>query len=186
MEAELQETWINLSPSVLPAAGAILVVTGLSLILWSDILVNVIVVTLGILAILLGIGFLAGGHFLGRIGVLPLFLFLAGFLSIVIGILAFLRRDLVFDLIIYLGAGLAILAGLLLLFIGGLLSVHGTGRRVFLAGGTAFLLLGVFLALFPALISRIIIGAGGVAIAGAGGAVLFMALARNRRTTGHP
>jgi hypothetical protein len=177
MEEEIrQETWITLPPSFLPAAGALLIAAGISLIVWSDLLVNLFIIILGVLAILLGIGFIAGGHLVGRTGIFPVLLFMAGLSSIMVGILVFLRRDLVFHLIIYLGAGIAILAGLLLLFIGGLLSVHGWVRRVFLGGGAGLLLSGSALLIFPTLVTRILITTGGAVIAGAGCLVILISL----------
>jgi hypothetical protein len=181
-----EETWITLPPSFLPALGALLVVAGSCLLLWSEILVGLFAVILGLLAILLGLGFLAAGHFLGRAGVPSLLLFIAGLSSLILGLLALLRRDLVFDLVIYLGAVIAILAGLFLLFIGSLLSLQGWGRRVFLWGGTGILLAGISLALFPALVARLLIAAGGAVITGAGCGVLFLAFSRRRENQKYP
>jgi hypothetical protein len=184
-EVTLQETGITLPPALLPAAGALLVAAGIALIVWSDILVNLFIIILGILAIILGMGFIAGGHFMGRIGIFPVLLFIAGLLSIMIGILVFLRRDLVFHLIIYLGAVIAILAGLFLFFVGGLLSVHGWVRRVFFGGGAGLLLAGISLLLFPALVTRILITAGGAVIAGAGCLAILISLLQ-KAGIGHP
>jgi hypothetical protein len=152
---------------------------------WSDLLVNLFIIVLGILAIILGLGFIAGGHFMGRTGILPVLLFIAGLTSILIGILVFLERDLVFDLIIYLGTVIAILGGLFLLFIGGLLSVRGWGRRVFIGGGAGLLLAGSALLLFPNLITRILLASGGAVIAGTGCGILLFTLVREREIK-HP
>jgi hypothetical protein len=179
-EVALQETWIHLPPALVPAAGALLVAIGISLMVWSDLLVDLFIILLGILAIILGMGFIAGGYFMGRAGLHRVLPIIAGLASILMGLLVFLERDLVFDLIIYLGAVLAILGGLFLLFIGGLLSVHGWGRRVFLGGGAGLLLSGIALLLFPALVTRILLAAGGAVIAGAGCGILLFALIRKR------
>ena len=177
-EEILQETWITLPAAFLPALGVLLIVAGICLLVWSDILVNLVIVFFGVLAVILGIVFLAAGHFMGRAGILPVFLLIAGLSSIMIGILTFLWRDLVFDLIIYLGATIAILAGLFFLFIGGLSSLHGWGRRVLLGGGAVFLLIGIALVLFPVLVTRVLLTAGGAVIAGAGCVAIFFAFVR--------
>jgi hypothetical protein len=174
----LEEAGFILPPAFLPAVGVLLLVAGICLLLWSDLLVNLLAVLAGILAILLGLGFLAAGHLMGRGGIPPVLLFIAGFISILVGILAFLRRDIVFDIVIYAGALLAVLAGLLLLLIGSLLSGHGPWRRLFLWGGGGLLALGIALALFPAPASRLLLAAGGFIIAGAGAAVLLLSLPR--------
>jgi len=178
-EEILQETWITFSPYFLPAAGVILLVLGVALLAWSDLFVNLFIVLLGVFAVVLGLGFIVAGHLMGRAGVLPALLFIAGFASILVGILVFLNRDLVFDLIIYLGAAIAFACGLLLLVVGGLLSIEGWGRRAFLWGGAVLLATGIALALFPDLVTRILIGAGGAVLAGAGCVILFFSLRRS-------
>ncbi len=141
-EEILQETWITLSPYFMPAAGVLLVAAGIALLAWSDLIVNLVIALLGVFAVIIGLGFLVAGHLMGRAGILPVLLFIAGFSSILIGILVFLNRDLVFDLIIYLGAAIAVVCGLFLLVIGGLLSVEGWGRRAFLLAGAVLLVAG--------------------------------------------
>jgi hypothetical protein len=180
MEETLEETWIILSPLVLPVAGALLVLAGLSLILWSDVLVTLLAGILGILVILLGIGFLAGGHLVGRNSLPQLLLFIAGFLSLMMGILAFLRRDLVFDLVLSFGAGLVTIAGILLLLLGSILSVRGWARRLVLGGGIVLFIAGIALFIFPTLVARILLSAMGTVIAGAGFAAFFSAFLPGR------
>jgi uncharacterized membrane protein HdeD (DUF308 family) len=174
-EEFLQETWITLPPPSLPAAGVILILAGVCLLVFTRMIVDLLIGILGILAILLGLGFLAAGHFLGRGGIPPVLLFIAGFASIMMGILAFLRQDIVADLILYLTAAIAILSGILFLFIGGLLSVRGWGRRAFLGGGTVLLLMGIALALFPGLAARLLLASFGLALLTAGCAALLLA-----------
>jgi uncharacterized membrane protein HdeD (DUF308 family) len=180
-EEILQETWIELPPASLPAAGIILILAGLCLLFWTDVIVEILIGILGILAVLLGLGFLAAGRFLGRGAIPRVLLFIAGLFSIMTGILAFLRRDLVADLIIYLAAAIAILSGIFLLFIGGLLSIRGWGRRAFLWGGTVLLIMGIALALFPGLAARLLLISFGVALLAAGCAVLLRALTARRK-----
>ena len=179
-EEILQETRITLSPLVLPLAGALLMAAGLCLLIWSDIIVDLVVAFLGILAILLGLGLLAAGHILGRAGVPPVFLFIGGVASILVGILALLREDLVIDLILYLTAGIAVLLGAFLLFIGAILSLPGWGRRGFLLLGAALLIGGIALALFPGPVGGFLLAAGGVLLLLAGGAVLLLSVAWRR------
>ncbi|MGE5831519.1 MAG: DUF308 domain-containing protein [Methanomicrobiales archaeon] len=176
----LAETWITLPPALLPAVGVLLMVAGLCLLLWSDVIVSLVILFLGVLAILLGLGFLAAGHFLGRAGIPPVLLFIAGLASILVGILAFLRRDLVADLIIYLAAGIFVLLGAFLLFIGGLLSSRGWGRRAFLWVGLALLAGGIVLAVFPGEVARAILAAGGALLIVAGAAALLVSYAGRR------
>jgi hypothetical protein len=185
-EEGLEVTGIILPPAFFPAMGILLLAAGICLLVWSDLLVNLLAVMTGILAILLGLGFLAAGHLMGRTGVHPVLLLIAGFISILLGGLALLRRDIVFDLVIYAGALAAILGGLLLLFIGSLLSGHGPWRRLFLWGGGGLLALGIALALFPAPVTRFLLAAGGFIIAGAGAAVLLLSLPWGRVITPRP
>jgi uncharacterized membrane protein HdeD (DUF308 family) len=180
MEESFEETRIILSPSILPVAGVLLLIAGLSLLFLGDLIVDIVASLLGILAILLGIGFLAWGHFVGRGSLTRILLFITGFLSLMVGFLTFLRRDLILDLVLFLGAGIAILAGLLLLLLGGILSVRGWARRLILGGGVLFLAAGIALSLFPAITTRLLLSAAGVVIAGAGCAALFSAFPRGR------
>jgi hypothetical protein len=180
MEEIYEETGITLPRPFLPGAGALLITAGVSLLLWSDILVDLAIALLGVLALLLGLGFFLAGHFLGRSGIPSILLFIAGLFSILSGILALLRRDLVLDLIIYLGAAMAILAGLFLVFMGSLLSVRGPVRRGFLGAGGALLITGVALALFPGPVARFLLAAGGAVLAAAGCAALLFAFIRGR------
>jgi hypothetical protein len=175
-----QETWTALPHGLLPQPGFLLIAAGISLVLWSDMLVGLFTVFLGVLALILGIGFLAAGLLLGRAGIPPVLPVIAGLFSIIIGILAFLRRDLVLDLILSLAATLSILAGLFLLFLGGLLPVQGWGRRVFLGAGAAFLIAGMALFLFPGPVARVLLVTGGAVIVGTGCAALFLAISRRR------
>lgn len=169
-------TWLVLPWTFVAAAGAFLIAAGLSLIIWSDLLVNLFIMVLGLIAILLGLVILAGGHFMGRAGFPSILLLATGLVSLLIGLLVFLRRDLVFDLIIYFGAAIAMLAGLFLLFLGSLLSLRGWVRRVILLGGSGLLLTGIALVLFPALVTRILIVAGGAMLAGTGCIAIYFAL----------
>ena len=128
------------------------------------------------MAILIGLVILAGGHLMGRAGFPSILLLSTGLVFILLGILVFLRRDLVFDLIIYFGAAIAVLAGLLLLFLGSILSLGGWVRWVILLGGSGLFLTGIALVLLPALVTRILIASGGVMIAGTGCIVIYFAL----------
>jgi len=176
-EGIAQGIWLVLPWTFIAAAGVSLVAAGFSLILWSDLLVNLFILILGLIAILLGVTILAGGHLMGRGAGFPSIPFLAtGLVSILVGLLVFLKRDLVFDLIIYFGAAIAMLAGLVLLFLGGILSLRGRVRLVILIGGSGLFLAGIALALFPALVTRILIAAGGLMIAGTGCITLYLAL----------
>ena len=179
-EEMLQETWITLPPVLLPAAGILFLVAGVCLLLWGDAMVSLVIVFLGCLSILLGLGFIAAGHFLGRAGIPPLLLFIAGISSLMAGILTLLRRDLVADLLVYLAAGIAILSGVFLIFIGGLLSLRGWGRRAFLLGGLALLAGGILLAVFPGEVVRAILSTGGVLLMAAGAAILLVSAAGRR------
>jgi hypothetical protein len=175
-EGMAEGTWFVLPWTFIAAAGVFLVAAGLSLIVWSDLLVNLFILVLGLLAILLGLGVLTGGHLMGRAG-FPSFLLLAtGLVSILVGLLVFIRRDIIFDLIIYSGAAVAMLAGLFFLFLGGILSIHGWVRRVILLGGSGFFLTGIALVIFPTLVTRILIAAGGMMIAGTGCIAIYYAL----------
>jgi hypothetical protein len=176
----LRETWITVPAAALPVAGAILVAAGLCLILWTDAIVDLALLLLGILAILLGTGFLAAGHLMGRAGFPPVLLFIAGLTSVLVGILAILRPDIATDLVIFLTAGIAILLGAFLLFIGGLLSLPGWGRRAFLWGGLALLVGGIALALFPGPVGRGLLAAGGAVLLAAGCGALLISLAGRR------
>ncbi|MDD1664915.1 MAG: hypothetical protein LUQ32_06135 [Methanomicrobiales archaeon] len=175
-EGIAQGTWLVLPWTFVAAAGVFLVAAGFSLILWSDLLVNLFILILGLIAILLGVIILAGGHLMGRAGFSSIPFLATGLVSILVGLLVFLKRDLVFDLIIYFGAAIAMLAGLFLLFLGGILSLRGWVRLVILLGGSGFFLTGIALALFPALVTRILIAAGGLMIAGTGCIAIYLAL----------
>ena len=166
------ETWFILPPWVLPAAGALLILAGAALVLWSDQVLDLLAVILGVIALLGGLALLAAGRFLGRAGLYPLVAPLAGVLLLA-GILTLLRHDLVFGLAIDVGAALGILVGLALLLIGGLVSVRGPARWFFLGGGGALLAAGLALALVPAAASRLIVDLGGFLVAGAGCLVLL-------------
>jgi hypothetical protein len=157
-------------------AGVFLIAAGLSLIIWSDLLVDLFSLILGLVAILLGLGLLAGGLFLGRAGFLSLLLPAAGLVFLLMGILVFLRRDLVFVLIIYFGAVAATLAGLFLLFLGSILTLRGWVRWVILLAGGGLFLTGITLVLFPVPVTRILIDAGGAMIAGTGCIAVYFAL----------
>jgi hypothetical protein len=172
----VQGTWLVLPWTFFAAAGAFLIAAGLSLIVWSDLLVNFFILALGLMAILLGVVVLAGGHLMGRAGFPSILLLAAGLVSILVGLLVFLRRDIIFDLIIYFGAAVAMLAGLFLLFLGGILSIRGWVRRVILLGGIGFFLTGIAIVIFPALVSRILVAAGGMMIAGTGCIAIYYAL----------
>ncbi|MDD1664106.1 MAG: hypothetical protein LUQ32_02020 [Methanomicrobiales archaeon] len=182
-EGMAQGTWLVLPWTFVAAAGAFLVAAGISLIIWSDLLVNLFILALGLVAILLGVVILAGGHLLGQAGFPSILLLAAGLLSILIGLLVFLRRDLVFDLIIYFGAAIAMLAGLFLLFLGSILSLRGWVRWVIFIGGSGLFLTGIALALFPALVTRILIAAGGLVIAGTGCIAIYLALSTREPVT---
>ena len=169
-------SWLVLPWTIVAAAGVFLIVAGLSLVIWSDLLVNLFVLALGLVAILLGLVVLAGGHLMGRAGFPSVLLTAAGLLSLLFGLFVFLRRDLVFDLIIYFGAAIAVLAGLLLLFLGSLLSLRGWVRWVILLGGSGLFLTGIALVLLPALVTRILIASGGATIAGTGCIAIYFAL----------
>jgi hypothetical protein len=102
-EERLEETGIILPPAFFPAMGVLLPAAGICLLIWNDLLVNLLAVMTGIVAILLGLGFLAAGHLMGRTGVpcspphRRIHLHPSGGLAL-------LRRDIVFDLLIYAGA----------------------------------------------------------------------------------
>jgi len=180
----VQGTWLVLPWTFFAAAGAFLVAAGLSLIIWSDLLVNIFILILGLIAVLLGIGILAGGHLMGRAGFSSILLLATGLVSILLGLLVFLRRDLVFDLIIYFGVAIAMVAGLFLLFLGSILSLGGWVRRVIFLGGSGFFLTGIALVLFPALVTRILIAAGGAMIAGTGCIAIYFALSTREPVSG--
>ena len=177
-------TWLVLPWTFIVAAGVFLVAAGISLIVWSDILVNLVILLLGLLAIILGLGLLTGGHLMGRAGFPSILLLVTGLVSILVGLLIFLRRDIIFDLIIYSGAAVAMLAGLFFLFLGGILSIHGWGRRVILLGGSGFFLTGIALVIFPELVTRILITAGGLMIAGTGCLAIYYALSTRELVRG--
>jgi hypothetical protein len=184
-EVMAEGTWMVISWTLVAFAGVFLVLAGLSLIIWSDLLVNIFVIILGLLAIFLGLGLLAGGHLMGRAGFPSIFLLFFGLASILTGLSVFLWRDLVFDLIIYAGAGIAMLTGLLLLFLGSILSIRGWGRRMILLGGSGLLITGIALILFPNLAARVLVTAGGVMTALAGCLAILFALTL-RQETGNP
>jgi len=175
-EGVVQGAWFILPWTLVAAGGVFLIAAGLSLIIWSDLLVNLFILILGLTAIILGVVVLVGGHLMGRAGFPSILLLATGLFSLLIGLLVFLRRDLVFDLIIYFGAAIAMLAGLFLLFLGSILSLGGWVRRVILLGGSGFFLTGIALVIFPALVTRILIAAGGLMIAGTGCIAIYFAL----------
>jgi hypothetical protein len=175
-EGMIQGAWFILPWTLVAVAGVFLVAAGLSLIVWSDLLVNLVILALGLIAIVLGVVILAGGHLMGRAGFPSLLLLAAGLVSLLIGILVFLSRDLVFDLIIYFGAAAAMLAGLFLLLLGSIISHRGWVRWVILLGGIGFFLTGIALVLFPAMVTRILIAAGGLMIMGTGFIAIYLAL----------
>ena len=178
-----EESWMVVPWTLVAAMGLALLAVGVSLVIWGDILVNIIAVILGLLAILLGIGVLSSGHLMGKRGFPSLFLLFAGLFLVAVGLLVLFRREIIFDLLIYSGALVAGIAGLALLFLGGLLSVGGWARRFILLGGAALLVAGVALVLFPGLVARLLVTAAGVVTALAGCIALWFALAMRREAT---
>jgi hypothetical protein len=75
------------------------------------------------------------------------------------------------------------LAGLFVLFLESILSLRGGMRWVIFIGGSGLFLTGITLALFPALITRILIAAGGLMIAGTGCIALYLALSAREPVT---
>ena len=176
----IEETWWIVPWTVVAALGAFLVLAGISLVLWSDLLVDIFIFALGVLAIALGIAVLAGGHLLGRAGHPSIFALAGGIVAILFGAAVIFRHDLVLALIIYAGAAAAILIGLPLLVLGMLLSLGGWVRWAILLAGLGLLASGAALALFPALVSRILVLAGGAGVALAGCLALSLALRMRR------
>ncbi|HXW99149.1 MAG TPA: hypothetical protein VEI51_05455 [Methanomicrobiales archaeon] len=176
----IKETWWIVPWTVVAALGGLLVLAGISLVLWSDLLVDLFIGALGVLAIVLGVAVLTGGHLLGRARPPSIFLIAGGIVSILFGVAVIFRHDLVLDLIIYAGAFVAILIGLALLAVGLLLSLGGWIRWAILLGGLGFLASGAALALFPDLVSRVLVTAGGAMIALCGCLAIWLALGMRR------
>ncbi|MDD1661756.1 MAG: hypothetical protein LUO97_01410 [Methanomicrobiales archaeon] len=183
-EGMFEETWFILPWTVVAAAGALLLAAGISLVIWSDLFVDLFILVLGLVAILAGIAILAGGHLMGRAGFPSIFLLAAGLFSLLVGLLVILWRDLAFDLIIFSGAAMGMLAGLFLLFLGSILSLSGWIRGVILIGGGGFFLTGIALVLFPALVAHILIVAAGLLLAGTGCLAISLALSMRAPATG--
>lgn len=174
MDGTVREIRFIPAPWILPVAGILLLAAGAALILWSDPVLDLLAVLLGALDILVGLGCLAAAPFLLRAGIHPLPAILAGFLLLITGFLVILWHDVVIGLLLWLGAGLSLIAGLSLLLLGGLISVPGPARWILLGGGGVLLASGLSLLLFPAATGLLLLDIGGIVLAGAGCLVLLL------------
>jgi hypothetical protein len=129
--------------------GIILMVLGLAAIFYTEAVLHILVLLLGLFALTIGIGFLVSAWRASR-QYLPWWpLLLGGLVSLLVAVLSFLRPDLVTTVIIILIAVLAIVGGLLLAVYGWVLPKSYIARLICFLIGVLILTIGILMVVFP-------------------------------------